>query len=125
VLVKIVETIGKSIDMGDEDKLEIIDIAGSASEDAWLSQDYSTEHYDWLGDQPISYSDIESWLLEKSIEATSSNHSERNIDAKRELYLLKCKVDRIYDSMPTDVEQERTWDKEEVHRLLKGGNNGG
>ena len=111
--------------MGDEDKLEIIDIAGSASEDAWLSQDYSTEHYDWLGDQPISYSDIESWLLEKSIEATSSKHSERNIDAKRELYLLKCKVDRIYDSMPADVEQERTWDKEEVHRLLKGGNNGG
>jgi hypothetical protein len=121
VLVKLVETIGKSIDMGDDDTNDIFDIAGSASEDNWLSQEYSTEHYDWLGDRPISYSDIESWLLEKSIEATSSKHSDSNSSAKRELYLLKCKVDRIYESIPTDAKQERIWDKEEVHRILKKG----
>ena len=117
--VKIVETIGKTIDMGNEDDNEIYDLADAED---WLNSDtFTTPNYEWFGSGPTNYSDIETWLLEKSIEATSDKHLARRTQAKRELYLLKCKIERIYDSIPKDSVQERDWDKEEVHRILKEG----
>lgn len=108
--------------MGNEDKDDIFDLA---EEQEWLNSDTYSTNYEWMGSSAWTsnptYSDVETWLLEKSIEATSDNHLERRTQAKRELYLLKCKIERIYDSLPKDSALERDWDKEEVHRILKDG----
>lgn len=89
------------------------------------------EHYDepdWLSDHPYGYhqtspnhSDVETWVIEKSIDAHNDQDESRRIEAKRELYLIKCKLDRVYESLPDHPEQEREWDKQEVHRILKEG----
>lgn len=101
--------------MGDEDN-DIFDIA----EDDWLTSDtYTNPNYEWFGSHSPSYSDVETWLIEKSIEANKEDHEARRIEAKRELYLMKCKLDRIYDSLPKHPKQELEWDKEEVVRILK------
>lgn len=105
--------------MGNDDKDSIFDTAEDKYEDWLNSETHTIPEYEWFGTGPTSYSDIETWLLEKSIEATSDKHLERRTQAKRELYLLKCKIERIYDSIPKDSVQERDWDKEEVHRILK------
>ena len=109
--------------MGNEDKDDIFDLA---EEENWLDPDtYSTNNYEWMGSSSWTasptYSDVETWLIEKSIEANKDQDPKRKINAKRELYLLKCKLERIYDSLPKHPEQERDWDKQEVARILKEG----
>ena len=94
--------------MGDEDKdLEIVE--------DWMDDD------DWWPSQSPNYSDVETWIIEKSVEANTDDHISARINAKRELYLLKCKLDRVYNSLPRHPKQEREWDKQEVHRILKEG----
>jgi len=66
-----------------------------------------------------SYSDVETWLIETGIIARSDKDEGRQIDAKRQLYLLKCKLDRVYDTLPKYPKQELDWDKQEVVRILK------
>lgn len=108
--------------MGDEDKdLDIVDYDEEIEE--WLNGDYSSsyEFGSFTTDgKYVSHSDMETWLIEKSIEAKSQYPNQRT-QARRELYLLKCKIERIYNALPVEPTLERDWDKEEVHRILKDG----
>lgn len=99
--------------MGDEDSRD--DFFENFDEPDWLSNTPYGYHQ-----TPPDHSDIETWVIEKSIEAHQGSDKE-SINAKRELYLLKCKLDRVYDSLPKHPKHEREWDKQEVHRILKGG----
>lgn len=92
--------------MGDEDNEEIAD---------WMDE-YDTH---WSHSQSPTYSDVETWIIEKSVEAKTDGRISDRINAKRELYLLKCKLDRIYESLPKHPKQELEWDKQEVVRILK------
>lgn len=112
--------------MGDDKDFTFDDHDGSLDDLHWLNSDtYTTPGYEWMGSSSWahspSYSDVETWLIEKSIEANKDQDPDRKINAKRELYLLKCKLERIYDSLPKHPEQERDWDKQEVARILKEG----
>jgi len=96
--------------MGDEDNNDVFQ---NFDEDEWLTDGYSTTS--------PNYSDVETWIIEQAIEAQKAPTEGDRIEAKRQLYLLKCKLDRVYDTLPEHPKQERDWDKQEVHRVLKEG----
>lgn len=115
---------GDDKDLIIEDQVFDEDHDGSLEDLEWLNSDTYT-NYEWMGNSSWThspnYSDVETWLIEKSIEANKDQDPNRKINAKRELYLLKCKLERIYDALPKHPEQERDWDKQEVARILKEG----
>ena len=77
------------------------------------------DDYDYAISKPTTIEDVEDWLDEQSIIANSLTSQYQAVEAKRELYILKSKINSLYSKLPSYPAVELEWDKEEVIRILK------
>ena len=63
--------------------------------------------------------DVDQWLMATAMDARLGDDLDIAVEARRTLYKIKAKLDRMYDALPSFPEAEKQWSKQQLAETLQ------